>query len=62
MMKKTIKSIATTKNIPTPIPALKISPITEQLENDTNTTNSINTRVICFCMFYYLSFILVKVH
>ena len=42
--------IATTIKIPTPIPALKIPSITEQLENENNTTKSIKIRVICFCM------------
>ena len=39
-----------TIKIPTPIPALKIPSITEQLENENNTTKSIKIRVICFCM------------
>ena len=42
--------IATTIKTPTPIPALKIPSITEQLENENNTTKSIKIRVICFCM------------
>ena len=45
-----IAIIATTIKIPTPIPALKIPSITEQLENENNTTKSIKIRVICFCM------------
>ncbi len=45
-----IAIMATTINIPTPIPALNIPSITEQLENDNKTTKSINIRVICFCM------------
>ena len=36
--------------MPTPIPALNIPSITEQLENENNTTKSIKIRVICFCM------------
>ena len=39
-----------TIKIPTPIPALKIPSITEQLVNENNTTKSIKIRVICFCM------------
>ena len=42
--------MATTIKIPTPIPALNIPSITEQLENEINTTKSIKIRVICFCM------------
>ena len=50
MIKIIIAIIATTIKIPTPIPALKIPSITEQLENENNTTKSIKIRVICFCM------------
>ena len=50
MIKIIIAIIATTIKIPTPIPALKIPSITEQLENENNTTKSIKIRVICFGM------------
>ena len=43
-------STATTKKIPTPIPALNIPPISSQLVNENNTMNSINILVICFFM------------
>ncbi len=39
-----------TINIPNPIPALKISPITSQLVNENSITNTINKRVMFFCM------------
>ena len=39
-----------TINIPTPIPALKMSPISSQLVNENSITNTINKRVIFFCM------------
>lgn len=49
-MKIRIAITATTKNIPTPTPALKIPSITEQLENDNSTVKRTTIRVICFCM------------
>lgn len=48
--KITMAIIATTIKIPTPIPALNIPSITEQLENEINTIKSIKSRVKCFCM------------
>lgn len=45
-----IAMIKTTIKIPTPIPALKISPITSQLVNENSITNTINKRVMIFCM------------
>jgi len=48
---KTIIAItATTKNIPTPTPALNMPSITEQLENDNSIIKRTIIRVICFCM------------
>jgi hypothetical protein len=46
----TIASIATTIKIPTPIPALKIPPITEQLVNEINIANSKMNFVALFVM------------
>lgn len=50
IMKTRIAITATTKNIPTPTPALNMPSITEQLENDNSTITRTNIRVICFCM------------
>ena len=40
----------TTIKMPTPTPALNIPSIIEQLENEINTTKSINNLVSLFCM------------
>ena len=45
-----IAMIKITINIPNPIPALKMSPITSQLENENSITNTINNLSILFCM------------
>jgi hypothetical protein len=45
-----IAIIKTTIKIPTPIPALKMSPTSSQLVNENSITNTINKRVILFCM------------
>ncbi len=45
-----IAIIKITINIPNPIPALKMSPITSQLENENSITNTINNLSILFCM------------
>ncbi|MFH6990130.1 hypothetical protein ACHRVW_20520 [Flavobacterium collinsii] len=49
-MNISIAIIKTTINIPTPIPALKMSPITSQLVNENSITNTINKRLIIFCI------------
>jgi len=49
-MKTRIAITATTKNIPTPTPALNIPSITEQLENDNSRIKRTKICVICFCM------------
>ncbi len=49
-MKIIIATIKITINIPNPIPALKMSPITSQLVNENSITNTINILVILFCM------------
>ena len=52
-------STAITIKMPTPIPALNIPSIIEQLVNDSNTTKSINNLVSFFCMilcFFMLNF------
>lgn len=46
----TIAIINITMKIPTPIPALKMSPITSQLVNENSITNTINNLSILFCM------------
>ena len=43
-------TIKITIKIPNPIPALKMSPITSQLVNENSITNTINKRVMFFCM------------
>ena len=43
-------STAITIKMPTPIPALNMPSIIEQLVNDSNTTKSINNLVSFFCM------------
>lgn len=45
-----IATTTITINIPKPIPALKISPISSQLVNENSITNTINNLVILFCM------------
>ncbi|WP_431242270.1 hypothetical protein ACQ9BO_20605 [Flavobacterium sp. P21] len=45
-----IAIIKITINIPNPIPALKMSPITSQLVNENSITNTINNLSILFCM------------
>ncbi len=45
-----IAMIKITINIPNPIPALKMSPITSQLVNENSITNTINNLSILFCM------------
>lgn len=49
-IKMIIATIKITINIPNPIPALKMSPITSQLVNENSITNTINKRVMFFCM------------
>jgi len=49
-MKMIIATMKITINIPNPIPALKMSPITSQLVNENSITNTINNLVILFCM------------
>jgi hypothetical protein len=49
-MKTRIAITATTKNIPTPTPALNMPSTTEQLENDNSKIKRTNIREICFCM------------
>ena len=46
----TIAIINIMMKIPTPIPALKMSPITSQLVNENSITNTINNLSILFCM------------
>ncbi len=50
IIKIIIAIIKITIKIPNPIPALKMSPITSQLVNENSITNTINKRVIFFCM------------
>ena len=61
---KTITAItAITIKMPTPIPALNIPSIIEQLENEISTIKSINNLVNFFCMilcFFYVNFLFVK--
>lgn len=45
-----IARIAITIKMPTPIPALKIPSIMEQLVNESSTTKSISNLVSFFCM------------
>jgi hypothetical protein len=45
-----IAIIKITINIPTPIPALKMSPTSSQLVNENSINNTINNLVILFCM------------
>lgn len=45
-----IATIKITIKIPNPIPALKMSPTSSQLVNENSITNTINNRVILFCM------------
>ena len=47
-------NITTTKKIPNPIPALKISPITSQLVNEKSTMLSAKILFIIFFMFFDL--------
>lgn len=57
--KMTITTITTTIKIPTPIPALNIPSITEQLVNEINTIKSIAILVSLFCMIsWFLNFYL----
>ncbi|WP_218043845.1 hypothetical protein, partial [Flavobacterium gawalongense] len=54
LMIKTITAItAITIKIPTPIPALNIPSITEQLVNEISTIKRTNNLVIFFCMIFY---------
>ncbi|TDO73497.1 hypothetical protein EV143_10589 [Flavobacterium chryseum] len=56
--------IAITKitiNIPTPIPALKISPTSSQLVNENSITNTINKRVMIFCMILLFLIVLKRI-
>jgi hypothetical protein len=46
----TIAMIKITIKIPTPIPALKMSPTNSQLVNENSITNTINNLSILFCM------------
>lgn len=48
-----IATITTTMIIPTPIPALNIPSITEQLVNDINTIKSITILVSLFFMIFW---------
>lgn len=53
MIKTTMAITAITIKIPTPIPALNIPSITEQLVNEISTIKSINNLVISFFMILY---------
>ncbi len=55
-----IAMIKITINIPNPIPALKMSPITSQLVNENSITNTINNRSILFCMILIFKISLLK--
>jgi hypothetical protein len=52
MIKTTMAITAITIKIPTPIPALNIPSITEQLVNEISIIKSINNLVISFCMIF----------
>ncbi|WP_281232626.1 hypothetical protein [Flavobacterium gelatinilyticum] len=52
--------IKITINIPNPIPALKMSPITSQLVNENSITNTINNLSILFCMILMFKISLLK--
>lgn len=52
MIQMIIATMKITMKIPTPIPALKMSPITSQLVNENSITNTINIRVMNFCMMF----------
>ncbi|KUJ62801.1 hypothetical protein AR687_05225 [Flavobacteriaceae bacterium CRH] len=60
-MKIIIAITKITINIPTPIPALKIPPITSQLVNENSITNTINKRVMIFCMILLFLIVLKRI-
>lgn len=57
-----IATIKITIKIPNPIPALKMSPITSQLVNENSITNTINKRVMFFCMILLFLVVLKRIY